>query len=115
MVIISPRYGAGWGSAPGKWVMRIMIVALTAAALAACASSGTRVDPAKVAKFERGVTTANQVQASLGPANGSSTLADGGLVLVYTYARYQTRPETFIPYVGMFVGGADTTTQTVSF
>jgi len=95
--------------------MRALILVLTAAMLAACASSGTQVDPAKVATFQRGRTTASEVQAALGPPNGMSVLPDGSRVMVYTYVHSQARPETFIPIIGGFVGGADATMQTVSF
>jgi hypothetical protein len=49
----------------GKLIMRALGLALIAAALAACASSGTRVDNATVATFERGPTTSTQVRAAL--------------------------------------------------
>ncbi len=83
--------------------------------LAGCVSSGRPVDQAKVAAFERGKTTSAEVQAALGPPNGSSVLGDGSSVLVYAYTHAQARPESFIPIIGPLVGGADATSQTVSF
>ena len=35
-------------------------------------------------------------------------MADGRTNLTYVYSRVQARPESFIPVVGAFVGGADT-------
>jgi outer membrane protein assembly factor BamE (lipoprotein component of BamABCDE complex) len=93
----------------------MFVAALLALSLSACASSGTQVDPATVASFVRGSTTANQVQAALGEPNTMSMLPDGSRVMVYTYAHTQARPETFIPLIGGLVGGADSQIQTASF
>ena len=95
--------------------MRALGPMLAALVLVGCSSSGTRVDPAKVATFERGRTTANEVVASLGPPNGVSTLPDGSRVFAYTYLHTQARPETFIPIIGGFVGGADAQLQSATF
>ena len=35
--------------------------------------------------------------------------------MAYTFAETKIRPETFIPYVGAFVGGADTKATSVAF
>ena len=76
-----------------------------------CASAGTKVDPQTLATFAKGQTTVAEVEAVLGDPNGTSTGPDGATVLVYTYSRTSVRAATFIPYVGAFVGGADTKSQ----
>jgi outer membrane protein assembly factor BamE (lipoprotein component of BamABCDE complex) len=95
--------------------MRALIFILVTAVLTACATSGTQIDPAKVASFQRGRTTVSEVQSALGAPNGTSLLPDGSRVMVYTYVHAHARPETFIPIIGGFVGGADAQAQSVSF
>jgi len=88
--------------------LQVLCVALV---LTGCASSGTKVDPNTVATFIKGRTTVADAEAALGEPNGTSTAQDGSTTLIYTYARTSVRASTFIPYVGAFVGGADSKTQ----
>lgn len=53
--------------------------------------------------------------AALGPPNGDVVRADGSRAMLYVYTHSQVRAATFIPIIGGFVGGADATTQTVSY
>jgi len=41
-------------------------------------------------------------------------MPDGRRMATYAYAEAQVRPETFIPFIGGFVGGTDTRTSTVT-
>lgn len=83
--------------------------------VAGCASAGVKVDPQVAASFKPGVTTYQDVEQKLGPPTSQMVMSDGSRMIGYTYARTTTRPETFIPFVGAFVGGADTRSQTVQF
>jgi outer membrane protein assembly factor BamE (lipoprotein component of BamABCDE complex) len=83
--------------------------------LAACVSSGTKVEQAQISAFVPGQTTYDQVVASLGAPNGAATTADGRRMAVYSYVHSQARPETFIPLIGPFIGGADATSSSVTF
>lgn len=76
-------------------------------ALAACASSGVKVDQAKVEALQKGRTTYDEVIRDFGPPTGRTISANGDKILTYSYFSIQTRPENFIPVVGLFVGGAD--------
>jgi outer membrane protein assembly factor BamE (lipoprotein component of BamABCDE complex) len=96
-------------------VVRNLLSLAALSLLVGCASAGTQVDPAKVATFQRGHTTAAEVQAVLGPPNTSTVAPDGSIMFVYVHARSQVRAATFIPYIGPFVGGADVSSQMVSF
>lgn len=40
--------------------------------------------------------------------------ADGTTMLMYVYSEVSTRPSTFIPIVGAFVGGMDTKSNSVT-
>ena len=83
--------------------------------LAGCASSGVQVSQDLMSSFEKGVTTKSEVIAALGKPNTSMQQADGTSAMIYSYSEYKTRPETFIPFVGAFIGGADSKVKTVMF
>ncbi len=80
---------------------------------AACAASGVQVKEEQLAQFEVGKATAADVVTALGQPNRNILMPDGSRMLIYSYAEVQTRPETFIPIAGAFVGGADIRTNSV--
>ena len=75
--------------------------------LAACASSGVKIDQAKIEALQKGKTTYAEVLQSFGKPTSNTVLSDGSRMVFYNYFGVQTHPETFIPVVGAFVGGAD--------
>ena len=81
--------------------------------LVGCASSGVKVSQDAVDKLQRGKTTYADVIQSLGRPTGSGTMPDGSRYVSYHYFSAQARPETFIPIVGVFAGGADTESSSV--
>jgi hypothetical protein len=83
--------------------------------LSGCASSGNKVDPTAISHFENGRKSYEQVIAALGAPTTDVVASDGKRTLIYSYAEYKTRPETFIPYVGLFVGGSDVASSAVVF
>lgn len=76
--------------------------------LAACAAHGREVRQEQLSQLKKGETTIAQAIALLGKPTMRTTMDNGQTVLSYSYLRSQARPETFIPIVGGFVGGADT-------
>ena len=87
---------------------KVLCLVVLGIALAACASTGREIKPEQVAQLKKGETTLDQAVAILGKPTSRTMTSDGTTVLGYVYARAQARPETFIPIVGAFVGGADT-------
>lgn len=79
--------------------------------LAGCAASGVQVKEEQLAQFEAGKTTVSDAIRALGQPNQQVLSPDGSRTLIYSYAQVQTRPETFIPFIGAFVGGADVKTN----
>ena len=75
--------------------------------LAACASAGVKVDQAKLSQLHKGKSTYNEVIETLGQPTQTMVADNGDKTIHYTYFSTQARPESFIPYVGAFVGGAD--------
>ncbi len=81
----------------------------------ACAAGGTQVKESQLRQFTKGKTTDREVVAALGDPNTNSLLPDGSRLICYTYMEMATRPETFIPIVGGFIGGADSHSNSTCF
>ncbi len=92
--------------------MRAVAIVLTGL-LVGCASTGVKVSEDALATLKPGQTTYREVVAKLGAPTGESRV-QGVHTMSYTYATSQVRATTFIPVVGMFAGGADTRSQTVT-
>jgi hypothetical protein len=82
---------------------------------AACVAGGTQVKESQLSQFHKGKTTVSEVVNALGDPNTNSLLPDGSRMLCYAYVQAAARPETFIPIVGAFVGGADSRSNTTCF
>lgn len=93
------------------------MVFLSVLMVASCMSVGTKVDQSQLSGFTRGVTTDNDVIASLGNPNSTAVNDDGSKVLIYMHVESQVQPATMIPIVGLFVGGAksESTVLRISF
>ena len=83
-------------------------------ALAGCAAGGVKVTDDQLTSFKAGETTKAQVIAALGAPTMQMRLADGTSMVVYSYYESKVRPATFIPVVGAFAGGSDTSTNTAT-
>lgn len=83
--------------------------------LLGCMSAGVEVKPEQMSSFRQGVTTLQEVIAQLGPASVQTTLGDGSTLLVYSYVTSRPHPESFIPFIGVLLGGADTRSSAVVF
>lgn len=93
--------------------MKLIKLIIPALCLSACASSGIKVDQSKLAQFHKGETTYPEVIQTLGKP--SQTMITGNSkIIVYSYFSTQARPETFIPIVGAFAGGADSENSVVT-
>lgn len=86
-----------------------------AVALAACSSSGTKVDHAQMAQFHKGSTTSAQVISALGDPSQTSYDDNGNKTLTYTYTQTDVKAQTFIPFVGLFSNGANVKSSTATF
>ncbi len=78
-----------------------------------CASVGRKVDMSQLEKIKTGETTQKEVLRLIGSPDQITKDGRGNITMQYIYARASTRPETFIPVVGSFVGGQDIENQTV--
>jgi hypothetical protein len=78
-------------------------------------SAGVEVRPEQMSSFRPGVTSLQDVTATLGPASVQTALDDGSTLLVYTFVTSRPHPESFIPFIGALVGGADTRSSAAVF
>lgn len=84
-------------------------------ALSGCASSGVYVDEAAARSFTKGKSTVSDVVEKLGAPTNKTINSSGKTEIRYDYVESQTRPESFIPYVGLAVGGTDVRVNTAIF
>ncbi|MFW8567034.1 hypothetical protein [Orrella sp. 11846] len=88
--------------------MRRLIMLGVMIVIAGCATVGTPITENQLSSFQEGVTTTNDVIASLGKPFNVLRKSDGTTSMTYVYSEASVHPATFIPIVGVFAGGADT-------
>lgn len=81
-------------------------------ALSGCASVGNRVNHQYAQSIEKGVTTEQEIIAKMGQPMATAINSDEVKVLTYMHVDTQVHDATFIPIVGLFAGGADSTATT---
>lgn len=91
-----------------------IILAAAAVLLTACAAAGVRVSDDQLATLKVGETTEGAAVSALGAPVTRARLADGTVMLVYSYVETKVRPATLIPIVGAFAGGADSRVSTAT-
>jgi hypothetical protein len=94
---------------------RQFIVASLGCIMAGCVSSGTKVTADQQAAFQSGTTTEAQIIAKLGQPNNIATLSDGSKMDSYTHIAASANAINYVPIVGLFAGGAKSTTDSVMF
>ena len=95
---------------------KLLPLILLCLAVSACASSGNKqiTDTGAVAKIEEGKSTKADVRALVGEPTKVNFRENNTEVWEYVYTRGQVRPATFVPVVGWFAGGMDTTGSTLT-
>jgi outer membrane protein assembly factor BamE (lipoprotein component of BamABCDE complex) len=92
---------------------QLLSLALMASLLASCATVGRKLDQASVDKIKKGETTREEVIRLIGSPDQVTRLGNGDTTLTYMYVRATPKPESFIPIVGVFAGGANVQNQMV--
>jgi len=91
--------------------MRILLIIFLALTLTACVSAeGNKQigNDELISKIEKGVTTKTEVTEMFGDPTRIEFIANDEEIWYYEYTRSEIRGTSFIPYVGLFAGGADT-------
>ncbi len=98
-------------------MLKYVILGLTAFALMGCSTSmgnpNIRSGQA-LSRIQKGVTTQQQVQASLGQPQRRSVDAMGKEICYYSYSEADIDTATFIPFYGLFAGGATSSSTEVA-
>ena len=94
-----------------KFTVAVIIATII---LTGCASYGVMVTDQQAAQFKRGETTEAQIVAALGKPT-TITTTNGSRTLAYTGVYAQARPSSFIPFIGVLVGGTDSQVSHVVF
>ena len=97
---------------------RLLTVLTLVLSLSACASAGNQVlKTADAGTVDRsivdGQSTKATVQAAFGDPNDTSFTDGGNEIWKYTYAYATPTPESFVPVIGIFAGGADVDKKTL--
>jgi len=95
--------------------MKFAVIPVLVACLSACVTMGKEITEEQLASFRKGETTPQEVIAQLGRPTSSTVTASGLRTLSYMFAHSQARPGTFVPFIGPFIGGADTRSSMVIF
>lgn len=93
---------------------RHLFVLFVVLSLHACASYGTKVEQDKLSQFVKGKTTYTEVIEKLGKPTQNTINADGSRTITYMYGQSQAKAANFIPFVGAFLGGAESENTTVT-
>jgi len=91
--------------------MKKLVMVMSALVMVGCASTGHKIDQSAVGRIQNGVTTKAEVISLIGSPEMITKKGNGDEVFVYHYTRSSVKPATFIPYIGAFIGGADTQHQ----
>jgi hypothetical protein len=94
-------------------ITRQFLICAAVLFLTACASAGTKIDQSKMGELKKGKSTYDDVIAMYGPPTQTVIKDDGSKMAIYYYISAQARPESFIPYIGPLVGGADSENTSV--
>ena len=81
--------------------------------LSGCASVGRKIDMASADKIVKGTTNKAEVRKLLGSPE-SIGKTDGAETWNYIYTRASSKPESFIPVIGLFAGGVNVQSQTLA-
>lgn len=83
--------------------------------LGGCAATGVKVSEDQARSFRVGSSTYSEVVGQLGAPTTTSFTSSGIQIASYSYATVAARPQNFIPYIGPFVSGYDTSASAVTF
>jgi len=92
-------------------LIKMIFIGILCFSFIGCASYGNKINAGYVDKIEKGKTTEKEIVANLGNPMSVSITPEGHKFLMYMYTYAQTKASSFIPFVGAFTGGADTSTQ----
>lgn len=95
--------------------MKNRVTVIACLSVAGCVSSGTQVQDSSLGQFQKGITTQQQVEKTLGAPQGRTSDSEGAHSISYIYTHAHAKGASYIPVVGLFAGGAKGQTNIVIF
>lgn len=98
-------------------IRRFITVVFVGAALVGflgCHTMGRQIDQGKITDIKKGQTTEADLVQMFGPPNHRTVSSEGNTTLMWMYHETQIKGATFIPIAGLFAGGADTKSQSLT-
>jgi outer membrane protein assembly factor BamE (lipoprotein component of BamABCDE complex) len=92
---------------------KILLVLILAVSLVGCSSSGKITNSSYVSKVAAVGRSKSQVKEALGKPRSVALTNEGQEMWVYMNANVKRNPISYIPVVGVLLGGADTETTTL--
>jgi hypothetical protein len=83
--------------------------------ISGCTTVGKELTQDQLVDFKAGETTIDDVVAKLGAPTSSSVTATGQRTISYVFAHAQARPGSFVPFIGLLIGGTDSRSSMVIF
>jgi hypothetical protein len=96
-------------------VKRFCLAGILVMMLAACASSGPRIDPAQLSDLRQGETTVNDVLKRFGRPSVLSKNMDGTQTAAYMWAEDRTNAGALVPLMSAWAGKVDADVDAVIF
>jgi outer membrane protein assembly factor BamE (lipoprotein component of BamABCDE complex) len=100
-----------WGDKMKRWL--ILIVVLMAAGCASWGNEQIR-DQSVISQIQPGTTTKEEIRTLIGEPTEITFSDNGDETWKYVLSKTQMRASSFIPIVGLFTGGADMQSYTLT-
>ena len=91
--------------------MRYLLTLVCVFAIVGCSSVGTPIPKDKINQIRIGVTTEPDLFLLFGTPSTKTLDPSGAIVLTWVYSSATTKPATFVPLAGPFIGGYSTELQ----
>ena len=91
--------------------MRYLLALICVVAIFGCSSVGTPIPKDKIAQIRIGVSTEPDLILLFGTPSTKTLDPSGSILLTWVYSSATTKPETFVPLAGPFIGGYSTELQ----
>jgi outer membrane protein assembly factor BamE (lipoprotein component of BamABCDE complex) len=94
--------------------LKLILSAMAAIWMVACASTGQNYDESKVSQIKKGETTEAELVQWFGQPEQRGITSESLTTLTWQYFEARVKGKSFIPYAGAFVGGSDSQHKTLT-
>jgi len=86
---------------------RFYLLIICLSLISGCATVGTKMNQENIAQIKEGITSQEEVIASMGQPYMQTLTSDGKIIMMYQYTKVKNRAINFIPIVNLLAGGMD--------